>query len=191
MWLLLCAIAFGGPLMVVGASVLLLIPAGFMSPSSAQAVSAVTFCLVSVMITAAAGTSAVFRWCFDRAPARGGSLLSGLVMALFFLSHEITLRFIGQLFTGGVLAISAGGLLFELLAELGTLVGLAVAISCLVLLLLEWPLRWCEAGSKLIPDGCFRTLRWVGIVIFMFLTASVLRNEGAVRLAHAFRGALN
>jgi hypothetical protein len=144
-----------------------------------------------VMLTAAAGTSAVFRWCFERAPARGGSLLSGLVVALFFLSHETTLRFMGYVFTGGSLRANPGRLLFEVLIESGTLIGITVAISCLVLLILELPLRWSDAGSKLISDGGFRTLRWIGIVIFLFITASILRDEGAVRLARAFSGAFN
>jgi hypothetical protein len=191
MWLLLCVIAFGGPLMVVWGAVLLLLPAGFVSASAAQGVYIAAFSLLAVMLTAAAGTSAVFRWCFDRAPARGGALLSGLVVALFFLSHETTLGFLGDILTDGALGASAGVLLFEVIIESGTLVGIAVAIACLVLLILELPLRWSDAGSKLISDGGFRTLRWVGVVIFLFLTGAVLRDEGAVRLARAFSGAVN
>jgi hypothetical protein len=191
MWLLMCAIAFGGPLLVVGAEILLLIPLYSSTPAAANGVSIVTFSLLTVISIAVAGTGAVFRWCFNRAPTRGSGLLAGLVVALFFLSHDTSLSFIGRAITGGNVKQVGPEVVFRLLIESGTLIGLAIAISCVLILILELPLRWSEAGYRLVPEGGYRALRWIGFVFFTFLTSTIVREEGAIRLARAIQVAIN
>lgn len=191
MALLIVAIVFGGPLIVALASALLVVPAGVVPIGTGYRVAVVVLSLGAVASLGAAGTSAVYRWCFARPTSRGASLLTALLLLVFFLSHEPTLDFMARVASGEPLMALGADVFLAFLVEAIVLFGIAVAICTLIVLFIEVPLRWIHAPASVLSEGAFRMLRLIGVVLVVVVSAALLRQEGVMRLETTIRRAFS
>jgi hypothetical protein len=190
MVVLVCALVFGGPLLVAVSSVLLVVSSGAVSADVAHGVVTATLSLAAVVVAGAGGASVLFRWCFIHPPVRGIALLTGLLLAVFFLSHDLTVAFLAKSVVGAGERKLAAGIAIDILTEMGLLLGIAVAICTLLVLVVELPLRWAQGRETLISDGAFRMLRWVGVIVVLVAVSSSLREEAILRLGLMFKRAI-
>jgi hypothetical protein len=165
MIVLVCALIFGGPLLVVLSSILLLVPAEIVPLDTSRGVSIAALGLVTVVAIGAAGTSVLYRWCFARPPVRGAALLTGLIFGIFFLSHDSTVAFVARAVVGEKSVVSTPHIFLDLLAELGILFGIAVVCCTTIVLVVELPLRWVQGGTGILSEGTFRMLRIVVVIV--------------------------
>lgn len=189
--LLVCALIFGGPLVVALSSLLLVVPAGLVPADATTSVVEVACSLATVAVVAAAGTSALYRWCFSRPPVRAASLLTTLLLGVFFLSHDSTLSFLAHVAHGTAHFKAGAQLWLDFLLESGLVCAVIVIVCTMLILLVELPLRWGQGRESVLPDGAFRMLRWVGIMLIIVASSSLIREEGTLRLAYALRRSFN
>jgi hypothetical protein len=71
-----------------------------------------------------------------------------------------------------------------------TLTGVTLAVTLILALLIELPIRWAQSGAKIFDDGFFRVARCLGVLVFGTMTLSMFREEGLLRLAEAIRQAV-
>jgi hypothetical protein len=122
---------------------------------------------------------------------RGAALIAALLLAVFFLSHDETLRFLAQVVHGTAYFKTGAQLWVQFLLESGLLCAVIVIVCTTLVLLVELPVRWVQGRESLISDGAFRTLRWVGIVVIIVASSSLIREEGILRIEHALRRSFN
>jgi hypothetical protein len=192
MLVLMCAIAFGGPLLVVCGVLLLATTGGYglVQGDFARVFVTIALSLIALATLCAASTSALCRWCLERSAGRGVGLLTGLLLGVFFLSHDLTISLLAQAAMGRISVPSSGLVVFEFMTEAGLLFALAVVVCTLLVLVVELPLRWIQGRERLIPDGAFRTLRWVGAIIAIVASTTLLRDEGLLRLENTVKRTL-
>lgn len=190
MILLVCALICGGPLLVVLSSVVLVITPGIVPHETSRGVLVAAFGLASVAVLGAAGASALYRWCFVRPPARGVCLLTGLVLGIFFLSHEATVAFIARAVLAPEEVVRDPHMILSLLADSGALLGVAIVCCTTVVLMVELPLRWAQGRVCIISDGTFRMLRMIGVIVILVASSSLLRDEGLRRLENTLQRAI-
>lgn len=190
MAVLVCLMVCCGPLVVALAGVLLVVHAGGLTTDAARGVFTAACSLGVVACIGASAMSALFRWCFVRPPVRGAALLTALLLGIFFLCDEGALTFIARTLSGEVRGMAHGVVLFEFLCSALVLAGLAVALCTILILIVELPVRWVQGDRAIVPDGALRMVRVTGVVIILVASASLLRNEGIVRLGQTIRRAL-
>jgi len=190
MVLFVCAMIFGGPLVVALSAMLLVSTSGIAPVGASQGLIVAAVSLGTASGLGAAGTAALYRWCFDRPPVRGAALLASLVLGLLLLSHEGTLAFLGRAVADGSFAQSNSSVVLGFLVEAGMLVVLSIIVCTVLVLSLEVPLRWINGSTDVISEGAFRMLRWVSVALFFVVTAAFFRGEGLLRLERAVSRAL-
>jgi hypothetical protein len=188
--LLVLALISGAPLLIASAAWLTLAHPDLGLAVPVGGLSAVLAIAAAIQLAVVCGVRALYRWCFESPSARAACLLASLIALVLMLSHPPLLKLYSDLLSGAVAAERIGALVVRALVDALTLTGVTLAVTLILTLLVELPLRWAQSGAKIFDDGFFRVARCLGVLVFGTMTLSMFREEGLLRLAEAIRQAV-
>jgi hypothetical protein len=168
-------IALCGPLVVV-VSTFLIAMGGFLDEPRAFNLCAA---LLALQLLAGGAVAVLYRWCFERAAVRGAALLAALVVSLLALSDPVML---GALM-GDSLEHATGVTEFtrrigSMMLQGATLLALTSVVVMILVALFELPLRWLAADQGRVPDGTFRAVRALSLLVIFAAASGVVQGEG-------------
>jgi hypothetical protein len=174
---LLVAAALAGPLVFAAGSIFVV---GAELNLFGVCIAAILFLFLSLI--SGAGLSLVYRWCFSRPAATGAALLCSCGVGVWLLSEPVWISWIGALTRG----VPASDRMVEGLVYAFVETALFVALVCAVVmagaLLVELPFRLLAPQQRLLDEGIFRGLRWIGSVVVVVVGSAAICDEGLVRL---------
>jgi hypothetical protein len=179
---LLAAYVFAGPLVFAAMSLVLV---GQAVQGSAVTLAATVF--LSIPLFSGAGLSVLYRWCFARPAVGAASLLTGAAVLVFLLSEPSFIFCIASLLMGSATAATITGDVVQSMGAIATFVALVCAVIMFGVLLLELPFRFFSPQQRVLDDGFFRAVRWIGGLVLFVAGSSIVRQEGVARLGDAIR----
>jgi hypothetical protein len=188
--LLVLALVSGAPLLIASAAWLTLAHPDLGLAVSLGGLSAVLAITAAIQLSVVCGVSALYRWCFESPSAKAACLLASLIVLVLMLSHPPLLKLYSDLLGGSITSKLVSTIVVRALVDALTLTGVTLAVTMILALLIELPLRWAQGGSKIFDDGFFRVARCLGVLVFGTLALSMFREEGLLRLVEAIRQAI-